>query len=101
MSPFDIFSLLAPMIQYPFIALIIASVFAGLGFAVKNNLMKVTALIWALYGIYEYAMYFSVECIGACIRIDLLLIYTVLILLSIIAVVSVIYRKIKPSTKNS
>lgn len=45
MSPFDIFSVLAPMIQYPFIALIVAGVFAGLGFAVKNKLLKVTALI--------------------------------------------------------
>lgn len=49
----------------------------------------VTANAWLLYGAYEFAMKMRILCSGECnIRVDLLLIYPVLLALSAWAIVS-------------
>ena len=55
--------------------------------------MITASTAWILYGVYEYLMRFRVLCSGECnIRIDLLLIYPILLVLSIIAIVVLVKR---------
>ncbi len=64
--------------------------FAGLYRSSHRKLAGAAALIWLLYGVCEYAMYRRWLCTGECnIRVDLLLIYPVIILVSIPAVVAI------------
>ena len=54
----------------------------------------ITAVIWAAYAWYEYLMHTRVLCSGECnIRVDLLLIYPILLVLSGTALVSALRKK--------
>lgn len=77
------------LIAYPWAAAIFAAAFAALWrWRGRRNAALATAL-WALYAVYEYLMYVRVLCTGECnIRVDLLLIYPVLLTVSAVAVVS-------------
>ena len=67
----------------PWAAFIIAALFAGLWYRARRLLILLTAVLWGLYGVYEMLMYFRVLCSGECnIRVDLLLIYPLLLLMS-------------------
>ncbi|MFW2177308.1 MULTISPECIES: hypothetical protein [unclassified Moraxella] len=96
----DLMSSLSIFMVYPFIAFIIAVVFWGLGIGLKSKVLKVASLAWVGYGIWEYLMYFKVLCSGDCnIRIDLLVIFPILLLFSVGAVGYVIYRKTRGNQK--
>lgn len=70
----------------PWVAFIISGVFLGMWFKSRRRTLLVTGILWDLYGIYEFLMYFRILCSGECnIRIDLLLIYPLLLLLSLIS----------------
>ena len=80
-----------------------AAVFAGAVFdsfatfalssSIWSKLLITTSTVWFLYGVYEYLMRFRVLCSGECnIRIDLLLIYPILLILSVIAVATLVKR---------
>jgi hypothetical protein len=74
------------LIEYPLIAVIPALAFAGLYRLTRRPFVIVVALAWMLYGIYEYAMQERILCSGECnIRIDLLAIYPVLAVASLVA----------------
>ena len=74
------------LIEYPLLAVLPAIVFAGLYRVSRRPFVLVVALAWLLYGIYEYAMQERILCSGECnIRVDLLLIYPVLLVGSLIA----------------
>ena len=76
----------ALFIPRPWLALIPTVLFAGLYRSSHRKLAGAAALIWLLYGVYEYAMYRRWLCTGECnIRVDLLLIYPVIVLVSISA----------------
>ena len=78
-------------IESPWLALLPACLFLVLHFVVRRRVVFVAALTWLAYAIYEYAMHRRWLCTGECdIRVDLLLLYPGLILLSIIAGVSTI-----------
>ena len=78
----------ALFIPRPWLALIPTVLFAGLYRSSHRKLAGAAALIWLLYGVYEYAMYRRWLCTGECnIRVDLLLIYPVIVLVSISAAV--------------
>ena len=82
-------------ILWPLAALIPAGLLAAGFFARKRPLLAVAAGLWTLYAIYESLMKARILCSGECnIRVDLLLIYPVLWILSIIAVVQ-FFRKPK------
>jgi hypothetical protein len=73
------------LIAYPLLAVIPALVFAGLYRLTRRPLLLVVALVWLLYGVYEYAMRERILCSGECnIRIDLLVIYPGLAVASLI-----------------
>jgi hypothetical protein len=73
----------------PFLALVPTVIFVFLYQRSKRGLALITASLWGIYTIYEYAMKLRILCSGECnIRVDLLLIYPLLIFISLLSVVS-------------
>ncbi len=92
----------ALFIPRPWLALIPTVLFAGLYRSSHRKLAGAAALIWLLYGVYEYAMYRRWLCTGECnIRVDLLLIYPVIVLVSISAAVVGISAIRRPPAKGT
>ena len=55
----------------------------------RKIIFSVAAVLWLLYGVYESLMYARILCSGECnIRVDLLLIYPILFIVTIAACVS-------------
>lgn len=80
--------MLGILIGYPWLAFVPAIIFAVLYWRSKLRLTAITSLAWFLYSIYEYGMYLRILCSGECnIRVDLLLIYPILLILSITAII--------------
>jgi hypothetical protein len=81
------------LIIFPFGATIIGALYIWMFFKLKTKSSLVTGTLWILYSIYEYLMYIRILCTGECnIRIDLLLIYPLLIVLSLTSII-LYYRK--------
>ena len=75
--------LLAVMIEYPWLALGMAGCFAGLWWRWGQGSAGVAAGLWAAYCVYEWLMKARVLCSGECnIRVDLLVVYPVLLVVS-------------------
>ena len=73
---------------YPWLILIPIALFFFIGIAAKARFATATAILWLIYGMYEWMMYARILCSGDCnIRIDLLFIYPVLLLLSLTALI--------------
>lgn len=84
----DIGKVLGVLIGWPFLALAPAVLFAALYYRRRQSLVLIVALAWLIYFPYEQAMKLRILCSGECnIRIDLLLLYPFLTLISIIAVI--------------
>ena len=80
-------------ISYPLAAFLVSGIFAVLCAFYRKVAPGVAAALWAGYAYYEYLMHIRVLCTGECdIRIDLLLIYPVLLVASMWAVISSIRR---------
>jgi hypothetical protein len=90
------FALFAVLIQYPAAALVPAALFA-VGFAFKKGpLAGLSCVLWVLYCGYEFLMKYRVLCSGECnIRVDLLVLYPALFLVSIAGIVEFLVRKKK------
>jgi hypothetical protein len=74
------------VIGSPWLALLPAGVFALLYAASRRRFVVVTAILWLVYGAYEYGMHRRWLCTGECnIRVDLLLLYPFLFLVSVAA----------------
>jgi hypothetical protein len=72
----------------PWLALIPAGLFALLYATSGRWLVAATAALWLVYTVYEYSMYQRWLCAGDCnIRVDLLLLYPVLLVTSIVAAI--------------
>jgi hypothetical protein len=82
-------NLLGVFIAWPWLALLPA-VLLGLLYARRRNRAAAFAAAgWALYAVYEFGMQRRWLCTGECnIRVDLLLLYPLLLVLSLAAVVS-------------
>ncbi len=75
-------------IPNPLLALIPALILGLLYFKSKNNFTLVTAILWIVYAVYEELHLLRIVCSGECnIRIDLLLIYPVMIVITAIAII--------------
>ena len=84
------------MLPPVFIALALALLAGLLWQARKRPGWPVLTLAWCLYAVYEYLMYQRVLCTGECnIRIDLLLLYPVLVGASIWQAVALAFHKFK------
>jgi len=76
-------------IRAPWLAFVVAVIFSRLAVARRSRLTAAASCAWLLYGIYEYLMRVRVLCTGECnIRVDLLLIYPGLLMLSIAALIA-------------
>ena len=74
-------------ILQPMVAILPALILGLLYVKSKNKTTLITAILWIFYGVYEELHLLRILCSGECnIRIDLLLIYPILIVLSIVAV---------------
>ena len=88
----DIGVILGMFIGWPFLALVPAVLFAAMYFRCRRPVVLIAALAWLAYFPYEQAMKLRILCSGECnIRVDLLLLYPLLALLSLWAIVT--YRK--------
>ena len=80
-------------IRVPWLAFAVGTIFFALSWSTWSKLLITAPTAWILYGVYEYLMRFRVLCSGECnIRVDLLLIYPILLILSIIAAVTLVKR---------
>ncbi len=78
----------------PFLALVPTIIFIFIYKRSKCWPVLLAAILWGIYAIYETGMYLRILCTGECnIRIDLLIIYPLLIFVSLFAVVFVIKWK--------
>ena len=78
----------AVFIGVPPIALLLGAAFAGLYFRRRQRTALAAALLWTAYGAYETAIKLQLICPEGCnIRVDLLLIYPLLAIVSILSLV--------------
>ncbi len=74
-------------IAYPWLAIVFAGSFAALWGWRRKPAAAFSCIAWAAYGVYEYLMLTRVLCTGECnIRVDLLLIYPLLLAVSFVAI---------------
>jgi hypothetical protein len=79
-------SILAVFIEWPLLAIVPAALFAFAYMRCRRPVVLVASLAWLAYCPYEYAMKLRILCSGECnIRVDLLLLYPLLLVLSIAA----------------
>jgi hypothetical protein len=82
-----VFGTFAPFIEWPLAAFVPAAVFAGLYFLRRRAGILVASLCWAGYAVLETLNKARITCSGECnIRVDLLLIYPLLWIVSLVAI---------------
>ncbi len=80
---------MALFIEWPWLALVPAAAFWALHRASRRRPAAVAAGLWLLYALYEQGMRSRLLCSGECnIRVDLLLIYPLLLAVSILGLVA-------------
>jgi hypothetical protein len=83
-----VFGTFSVFIAQPLLALIPAAGFAALYWASGRRLAAAAAVLWCLYTLYEFAMHRRLLCSGECnIRVDLLLLYPLLWIVSLTALI--------------
>jgi hypothetical protein len=86
--------ILSVFVVFPWLALFPALIFSALGYSSRRVLPWVVAMAWLLYTAYEMAMSQRILCSGECnIRVDLLLLYPVLVVLSVAGAIAAARRK--------
>jgi hypothetical protein len=85
------------VIYYPGIAFAVAGAFAALWLWRHARSASIATLLWLAYGVYETLMKLRVLCTGECnIRVDLLLLYPILLVVSLVA----LWRTLRPRSKD-
>ena len=78
-------------VRWPWLAFFPALVFLGLGRLLGRRLVTFAGVTWLLYGLYELGMHARILCSGECnIRIDLLVIYPLLAVETLLGVVNAV-----------
>jgi len=78
-----------PFVAWPWLALVPAALLLWLYRASRRGAAALGATSWAFYAVYEYAMHRRWLCSGECnIRVDLLLVYPLLVAVSVWAIVA-------------
>jgi hypothetical protein len=81
----------AILIKYPYLAAVVGVVLLTLGEWKHRRTATAGGVLWLLYAVYELGMKLRWLCSGECnIRVDLLLIYPVLLIASAAALVSLL-----------
>jgi ABC-type transport system involved in cytochrome c biogenesis permease component len=82
---------MAIFIEYPYLAAVIGVFLFGLGRRTRHRTAVGAGVLWLLYALYELGMQQRWLCSGECnIRIDLLVIYPILLIGVVAAGVSVL-----------
>jgi hypothetical protein len=82
---------MAILIEYPLLAAAMGLLLLGLGRWARRKVVVGVDGIWLLYAVYETGMQQRWLCSGECnMRIDLLLVYPLLLVLSAVAAVSLL-----------
>jgi hypothetical protein len=93
----EILRMTAIFIQYPWLAAVIGVFLVGLGQQRRRPTAIVVGVIWLLYAAYETAMRLRWLCSGECnIRVDLLLIYPLLLATTVVGIVSLLRTRRTP-----
>jgi hypothetical protein len=78
-------------LERPLLAFLPALVFFVIGRRLCRRPVNAAAALWCGYGLYELGMYARILCSGECnIRIDLLVIYPLLLIATLVGVASAI-----------
>ena len=89
-----LFTAMAIFIEYPFLAALIGVILLALGWYLRRRTLTGIGIIWLLYAGYETGMQRRWLCSGECdIRIDLLVIYPILVLTLTVAGVSLLLAR--------
>jgi hypothetical protein len=84
-------------IEYPWMAAVVGVLLIGLGRTRARRTAIVVGVIWLLYAVYETAMRLKWLCSGECnIRVDLLLIYPLLLAATLVGIVSLLRGRRPP-----
>lgn len=84
----------ATFIIFPFGAALVGALYVRMYFKLKAVSSLVAGLLWASYSVYEFLMSARILCSGECnIRIDLLIIYPLLIVVSIVSTGLYYYKR--------
>ena len=87
----QILQMMAIFIQYPWLAVVIGVFLIGSGQRRGRRIAIVAGVLWLLYAAYETAMRLRWLCTGECnIRVDLLLIYPLLLVITVVAIISLL-----------
>ena len=82
-------------VAYPVLAAAIGIVLLGLGWRTRRRVAVGVGIVWMLYAGYELGMKHRWLCSGECnIRIDLLIIYPMLLLGLVVAGISLLRAKV-------
>ena len=93
----DIGVLLGIFVGYPWLAIAPAALLVLAWFTHRHAIVIAAALAWRAYFPYELGMKLRLLCSGECnIRVDLLLVYPLLLFLTIAAVVAIVRRRPAP-----
>jgi hypothetical protein len=91
--------LLGIFIGWPALALVPAAAFGYFYIGRRSGVVLVTALLWLAYFPYELGMKLRILCSGECnIRVDLLLLYPVLLVLTLVSIVVIVRSGAKRPT---
>lgn len=88
-----IYAPMAILIEYPWLAALIGAVVVGLGVWRRRRIAVLMGGVWLVYAVYETGMKLRWLCSGECnIRIDLLVLYPLLLIALVVAGVGVVRR---------
>ena len=88
-----IYAPMAILIEYPWLAALLGAVVVGLGVWRRRRIAVLMGGVWLVYAVYETGMKLRWLCSGECnIRIDLLVLYPLLLIALVVAGVGVVRR---------
>ena len=88
-----IYAPMAILIEDPWLAALIGAVVVGLGVWRRRRIAVLMGGVWLVYAVYETGMKLRWLCSGECnIRIDLLVLYPLLLIALVVAGVGVVRR---------
>jgi len=93
----QLLSAMAIFVEYPFLAAVTGVLLFGLGRWARRRMLVGVGVVWLLYSAYETGIKYRWLCSGECnIRIDLLIIYPVLLIGLAAAGLSLLLGRRKP-----
>jgi Na+/proline symporter len=95
-----LFGVMAIFIEFPIVPAIIGLLLFGLGRLTHRRTATIVGVIWLLYSLYEFGMKQRWLCSGECnIRVDLLVIYPILLIILLVALISLLQRPGQPRSR--